>query len=475
MYWSGLKSWAGEMNRAAPIEHQGIKGSVARKRSAIVVALSVFAIILIAYILMASIFPPSVKIDPSNGSDDVTVDSQLKIGTSWLRGTIKDVRVKEIILDPTGAPTSTREIAGEVKNGVFVVANGEPLLHTDARYDITVEAELTDFTLTGPRSRTVTENASFQTVITPAPIFTKEVQVIPIGEPIIIEFNTPLDSFSYEITPQINSKPSIDESNPTRAFINFEGYEQGQKFELTINGASAKNGSGIQHPYSQKITTTEPLKVIFIPGDGESGVSLGERPTLSFSEEISNPELAESLLSIEPATLGGWDWVAPDKIEFKPLQNWTQGAKITIRLKGGTTGFRGKSGSFLRQDVESSFTSKPSKMIDVDLTAQRVTLYDNDQQVKTMVCSSGSKATPSLTGTYAVYAKAEKVDMRGEGYVAPNVPWVLMFNGDYTIHGNYWSTSFGTPTSHGCVGLPLPDAEYLFNWTPIGTIVSIHY
>jgi lipoprotein-anchoring transpeptidase ErfK/SrfK len=50
-----------------------------------------------------------------------------------------------------------------------------------------------------------------------------------------------------------------------------------------------------------------------------------------------------------------------------------------------------------------------------------------------------------------------------------------MFNGDYTIHGNYWATSFGAPSSHGCVGLPLDEAEYLYNWTPIGTIVSIHY
>ncbi|HDY69332.1 MAG TPA: murein L,D-transpeptidase, partial [Actinobacteria bacterium] len=112
---------------------------------------------------------------------------------------------------------------------------------------------------------------------------------------------------------------------------------------------------------------------------------------------------------------------------------------------------------------------------DVNLSAQTVTLYEHNQQVRTMICSSGSKATPSLTGTYAVYAKAEKLDMEGEDYSAPDVPWVLMFNGDYTIHGNYWATTFGVPSSHGCVGLPVTDAEFLYNWAPIGTIVSIHY
>jgi len=463
------------MSRATTIQHQRISSPTAKKRAVIVIALSVLAVAILIYVSMASIFPPSVKIEPSPGSNDVPVDTQLKVSTSWLRGSIKDIRVKETALDPTGAPIGEREIEGTLKDGIFVTTSGEPLLRPDSRYDITVNSKLTDFTMTGPRSRDVTEHATFQTIITPAPIFTKELQVVQMGEPIAIEFNTPIESFSYEINPQLSSNSHVDETNPTKAFIVFDGYEQGQKYDLTITGATANNGANLQHPYTQKIATTDPLKVIFVPGDGESGVSLGERPTLTFSEEVRNPELAESLLTVEPSTLGGWDWVAPDKVEFRPLQNWTQGAKITIRLKGGTNAFRSKSGSFLRQDVESSFTAKPSKMIDVDLTAQRVTLYDNDQQVKSIVCSSGSMATPSLTGTYAVYAKADKVDMRGEGYLAPNVPWVLMFNGDYTIHGNYWATSFGTPTSHGCVGLPLPDAEYLYNWTPIGTIVAIHY
>lgn len=463
------------MSRATTIQHQSTSSSMAKKRAVIVIALSVLAVAILAYICLAAIFPPSVKIDPSPGSNDVPVDSQLKVSTSWFRGSINDVSVKETTLDPTGAPVGVRNVEGTLKDGIFVTTSGEPLLRTDSRYDITVNGELTDFTMTGPRSRDVTEHASFQTIITPAPIFTKELQVVQMGEPIAIEFNTPIESFSYEINPKLSSSSHVDETNPTKAFIVFDGYEQGQKYDLTITGVIANNGANLQHPYTQKIATTDPLKVIFVPGDGESGVSLGERPSLNFSEEIRNPELAESLLTVEPSTLGAWDWVAPDKVEFRPLQNWTQGAKITIRLKGGTNAFRSKSGSYLRQDVESSFTTKPSKMIDVDLTAQRVTLFDNDQLVKTMTCSSGSMATPSLTGTYAVYAKAAKIDMRGEGYVAPNVPWVLMFNGDYTIHGNYWATSFGTPTSHGCVGLPLPEAEYLYNWTPIGTIVAIHY
>ena len=465
----------GQMSRATPLQQPRFTESASRRKAAFVVSITIIVAAFLTYLSIASIFPPKVSIKPENGSKDVAVDNQLQISTSWMRGDIKKVTVKEISLDPLGAQTDERIVDGKLRGNIFVRNDGEPLLHPDSRYEVVVEADLTELTLTGPRHKETTEFATFQTITTPAPVFTKESQTVPIGEPIIVEFNTPISSFTYEITPELQSVSHMDENNPTRALITFEGYEQGKEYKLTITGATADNGAGMMHPYTQKINTTNPLKIFFVPGDGESGVNLSARPTLTFSEEIKNPEVAKSVLSFDQQILGGWDWIAPDKIEFKPLNNWTQGQKVTIRVKGGTEAFRGDSGSFLRQDVESTFTAKPSKMIDVNLKEQKVYLYDNDQLVKTMIASSGSLATPSLTGTYAVYAKAEKLDMRGEGYFAPNVPWVLMFNGDYTIHGNYWTTNFGTPTSHGCVGLPVDQAEYLFNWTPIGTIVTIHY
>jgi len=448
---------------------------VNRRKTIIVGAVAVVVLIFFAYLSMASLFPASISISPENGSTDIPLDGELKVSASWMRGNIKNVTVKQVSLDPLGAPTQSAMIDGQLNGNLFVRSDGQPVLQPDSRYEVTVEAELMELTMTGPRSKDVTETASFQTITTPAPVFTKDTQTVPIGEPIMVEFNTPIESFTYTLEPELKSTSQLDENNPTRALITFEGYEQGQSYTLTVTGATAENGANLMHPYIQKIVTTNPLKIFFTPGDGESGVSLSTRPTLTFSEDIKNPEIADQILSFDPAVLGGWDWIAPDKIEFKPLNDWTQGQSATIKLKGGTEAFRGVSGSYLREDVTSTFTAKPSKLIEVNLTEQKVYLYDNDQLVKTLICSSGSQATPSLTGRYAVYAKAEKVDMRGEGYFAPNVPWVLMFNGDYTIHGNYWSTNFGTPTSHGCVGLPLDQAEYLFNWTPIGTIVSIHY
>ena len=63
----------------------------------------------------------------------------------------------------------------------------------------------------------------------------------------------------------------------------------------------------------------------------------------------------------------------------------------------------------------------------------------------------------------------------GYDYFLPDVPYVMYFFEDYAIHGTYWHSSFGTPMSHGCVNVSTPDAGWLFDWAPVGTLVNVRY
>ncbi|MFH0829158.1 MAG: peptidoglycan binding domain-containing protein [Candidatus Kerfeldbacteria bacterium] len=114
------------------------------------------------------------------------------------------------------------------------------------------------------------------------------------------------------------------------------------------------------------------------------------------------------------------------------------------------------------------------KAIGVDLTKQMEYDYENGILVYSTKISSGIHDwTP--TGTFRVYSKIEKQKMSGRGYYVPNVPHILWFKGDYSIHGVYWHNDFGIrPRSHGCVGEPLDAAEWIFNWAEIGTPVVIY-
>jgi len=119
------------------------------------------------------------------------------------------------------------------------------------------------------------------------------------------------------------------------------------------------------------------------------------------------------------------------------------------------------------------------KWIDIDLSSQTLRAYAGRAVVYSTRISSGTSRYPTVQGTFRVYSKIRSQRMRGgtgrDHYDLPNVPHVMYFYGAYAIHGAYWHNNFGRPMSHGCVNLPLGIAGTLYNWTPMGTTVVVHW
>lgn len=120
------------------------------------------------------------------------------------------------------------------------------------------------------------------------------------------------------------------------------------------------------------------------------------------------------------------------------------------------------------------------RKIDVDLSSQTATLIENGAVVRSWAISSGKSATPTDTGNFRVYAHVREQTMKSrepDGSITetPNVPWVTYFNGDEGFHGTYWHNDFGNPRSHGCVNMPIDVAKYVYEWSPVGLEVSVHY
>lgn len=119
------------------------------------------------------------------------------------------------------------------------------------------------------------------------------------------------------------------------------------------------------------------------------------------------------------------------------------------------------------------------KWVDVNLTQQRLVAYEGDVPVFDTLVSSGLWNHPTVTGQFRVYLRftSQTMDGRrlGYDYFLEDVPYVMYFFEDYALHGTYWHNNFGTPMSHGCVNLPTPAAEWIFNWSSIGLLVSVHY
>jgi lipoprotein-anchoring transpeptidase ErfK/SrfK len=116
-----------------------------------------------------------------------------------------------------------------------------------------------------------------------------------------------------------------------------------------------------------------------------------------------------------------------------------------------------------------------ARWIDVNLSEQRVYAYEGDTVVNSFIVSTGTWQTPTVTGKFKIWIKVRSQAMSGPGYYLPDVPYVMYFYKDYGLHGTYWHNNFGTPMSHGCVNLTIPDSEWLYNFASVGTVVNVHY
>ena len=119
-----------------------------------------------------------------------------------------------------------------------------------------------------------------------------------------------------------------------------------------------------------------------------------------------------------------------------------------------------------------------NKWIEIDLTIKKMYVYQDNKIIKTFLVSAGKPSTPTPIGTFHILSKIALQTMVGADYVQPNVPWINYFKaGGYAIHGNYWrpATWFGSiNSSHGCVGLMVSDAEWVYDWAPLGTTIVTH-
>ncbi len=121
--------------------------------------------------------------------------------------------------------------------------------------------------------------------------------------------------------------------------------------------------------------------------------------------------------------------------------------------------------------------------IEVSIARQHLYVWERGEVVFDVAVSTGRPDWPTPTGTFRIHTFLVKQDMEGgfpkggpEYYLQPDVPWIMYFDNDGdAIHGVYWHNNFGVrATSHGCVGVPVWAAKWLFDWSSIGTAVWIH-
>jgi hypothetical protein len=173
------------------------------------------------------------------------------------------------------------------------------------------------------------------------------------------------------------------------------------------------------------------------------------------------------------------------------LRNDWHNAPVIVEAKvkgdGASDWYRLDSGEFISGEhlrlPGPPAASYPGKWIDADLNSPTiVTAYEGNRPVASALAIRGVAAWQTPVGTFRIWRRVYNETMSSEGlgiprnapggYYVQNVLFTQYFSGDgAAIHYNYWSSNWGYPGSHGCLGMTYEDSLWFWNWAEVGTPV----
>lgn len=237
----------------------------------------------------------------------------------------------------------------------------------------------------------------------------------------------------------------------------------------------------------------EPLNVkLDVAGQSQVGILLPL--SLTFSETPAERELTGQRLQVltadgEPIA-GRWHWMTDRRLRFTPSPHWPPSTTIRVEAEPGS--IRTAKGGTIGSTTLGSFTTGADRRIAVYLDAQRVVALEDGKVVRLFKASTGKAATPTVTGSFYIYARYPLKTMKSDAkpgepghYVVENVPYAQYFHKDYALHGAWWHNGFGRPASHGCINLATrtrnrrwpnspEDAGWLYQWASLGVPVTVY-
>jgi hypothetical protein len=127
------------------------------------------------------------------------------------------------------------------------------------------------------------------------------------------------------------------------------------------------------------------------------------------------------------------------------------------------------------------------KLLLVSISQQHLWACDATQIVYQSAVTTGASALTNVddatpVGTWHIFGKYTNTTLRGcdaNGCWKDPVAYWMPFDGSVGFHDASWQTfpfgsaEYQTGGSHGCVHLPTDTAEWVYDWAPIGTTVTV--
>jgi lipoprotein-anchoring transpeptidase ErfK/SrfK len=220
------------------------------------------------------------------------------------------------------------------------------------------------------------------------------------------------------------------------------------------------------------------------PLDGET-VGVGMPVIVKFDVPVTDRASIEKHLSVEstPRQRGTWHWVNDNEVHWRPRTYWEPGTEVTVNADINSVD--AGDGVYGQLSRSISFTVGDSVVSKVNVATHEMKVFINGDLARTMPISAGKPGFITRSGTKVIIEKVRHKTMDAATIGIPKsspeyynleVEYAMRvtYSGEF-LHAAPWSSgSQGIANvSHGCVGMSMENAAWLFDITKRGDVVEV--
>jgi lipoprotein-anchoring transpeptidase ErfK/SrfK len=237
--------------------------------------------------------------------------------------------------------------------------------------------------------------------------------------------------------------------------------------------------------HTDDLTLDEQTYPSIAPLDGET-VGVGMPIIVTFDIPVTDRAAIERHLSVdaEPAVEGTWHWYSDTEVHFRPKHFYEPGSEVTVNVD--INSIDAGNGVYGQMDRSVSFDIGKSVVSRIHVKHHKMDVFINGDHARTIPVSAGKKGYATRSGTKIIMEKYRKKRMDAattgvsrnspEYYNIPDVYWAMRvtYSGEF-IHGAPWSVADQgeANVSHGCVGMSLADAKWLYERSNRGDVAIV--
>ncbi len=350
---------------------------------------------------------------------------------------------------------------------------------------------------------------AFSPSFTSLPQSYKDGEIILPTESFTITFESPIDKKYYkkhiELTPRTPMKAVINDAHTQITLVPTNGWNVDTKYTVKLPEGRAKNYKQIQSATFNFTTTTYPRVIDMVPHSGAQDVQLDIEDPITIQFDKSTEGFYIDFILDPPVPITYQNNDRKTQFDLLPQEPLKADTTYTLTLNAKVTDTEDSSYAPIHTTTFTTLPPKPKtwsekledrlveakqftqakietgKYVDVNLSSQIMTLFENGTNKGTFLISSGKPGMPTPKGNHQIYNKHPRPWSQQYGLYMPY--WMAITpSGKYGIHelpewpGGYkeGQNHLGIPVSHGCMRLGVGPAATLYNWAEIGTPVIVY-